>query len=143
MDDPEIIEDFLMESNENLARLDQEMVELEKRPKDAALLGNIFRTIHTIKGTCGFLGFSVLERMTHVGENILGQVRNGDRDLTPSLVSLILEMVEGVRKELRAIEATASESGDSHHQLIERLQAVCEDRKSAAVPQPTTGEPAA
>ena len=58
MQDQEVIREFLVESYENLARLDQELVELEKRPKDAALLDSIFRTIHTIKGTCGFLAFS-------------------------------------------------------------------------------------
>ena len=65
-----------MESHENLSRLDQELVELEKRPKDAALLASIFRTIHTIKGTCGFLGFANLERIAHQVENLLSQLRD-------------------------------------------------------------------
>ena len=61
MDDQEVIREFLIESSENLGRLDQAMVELEKRPKDPQLLAAIFRTFHTIKGTCGFLGFTTLE----------------------------------------------------------------------------------
>ncbi len=57
----EVIGEFLVESHENLSRLDRELVELEKNPKDAALLASVFRTFHTIKGTCGFLAFSTLE----------------------------------------------------------------------------------
>src|SRR6202011_4288143 len=94
MEDLDIIKEFIIESSENLSRLDREMVELEKRPTDTDLLASIFRTIHTIKGTCGFLGFSVLERITHHAENILSQVRNAERPLTAELVSLILETVD-------------------------------------------------
>jgi two-component system chemotaxis sensor kinase CheA len=63
--DEEVIREFLVESHENLSRLDQEIVELEKHPKHAALLASIFRTIHTIKGSCGFLSFTILEKITH------------------------------------------------------------------------------
>jgi two-component system chemotaxis sensor kinase CheA len=65
VEDPETIHEFLVESDENLSRLDRDLVELEKHPHDALLLGSIFRTIHTIKGTCGFLAFSTLEGITH------------------------------------------------------------------------------
>ncbi|MDZ7639508.1 MAG: methyl-accepting chemotaxis protein [Bryobacterales bacterium] len=75
----EIIREFLVESHENLARLDQELVELEKQPRDAALLASIFRTIHTIKGTRGFLGFATLEAITHKAETLLSQLRDGER----------------------------------------------------------------
>ncbi len=81
MQDQDVIREFLVESHENLSRLDQELVELEKRPKDAALLASIFRTIHTIKGTCGFLAFSTLERITHQAESLLSQLRDGKREL--------------------------------------------------------------
>ena len=77
MEDTELTKEFLIETNENLARLDQEMVLLEQRPKDATLLASIFRVIHTLKGTCGFLSFSTIEGVTHHAETILGQVRNG------------------------------------------------------------------
>ena len=83
MQDQDVIREFLVESHENLSRLDQELVELEKRPKDASLLASIFRTIHTIKGTCGFLAFSTLERITHQAESLLSQLRDGKRELNP------------------------------------------------------------
>src|SRR6202030_4876547 len=77
MQDQDVIREFLVESHENLSRLDRELVELEKTPKDAAMLASIFRTIHTIKGTCGFLAFSTLERIAHQAENLLSQLRDG------------------------------------------------------------------
>src|SRR5579862_9238286 len=76
-EDQEIIHEFLVESHENLARLDQDLVKLEKRPQDSALLSSVFRTIHTIKGACGFLAFSTLERITHEAESLLSQLRDG------------------------------------------------------------------
>src|SRR5579871_1959170 len=119
MEDPEVIKEFLIESNENLARLDQEMVELEKQPKDAELLASIFRTIHTIKGTCGFLGFSTLEKITHRAEDILSQLREGSRELTPELVTAILEAVDATKQVLVLIEATGSEGPEAYAALIE------------------------
>ncbi|MBL8229974.1 MAG: chemotaxis protein CheW [Bryobacterales bacterium] len=134
MEDQEVIKDFLIESSENLARLDNEMVELEKRPKDASLLASIFRTIHTIKGTCGFLGFSMLEKITHFGENILSQVRNEERSLTPQLVSLILEMIDIIKAELESIEASGSESGALHEDLLNRLNLAYQGKDTAPPP---------
>ncbi len=125
MDDQDIIREFLIESNESLARLDQEMVELEKRPKDPQLLASIFRTIHTIKGTCGFLGFSSLEAVSHVAENILSQLRDGKRDLTPELVTLILEAVDVVKCVLLDIETTGHEGSETYDDLRRRLASAC------------------
>src|SRR6201996_2268854 len=107
--DQEVIREFLVESHENLSRLDQEFVELEKRPKDAALLASIFRTIHTIKGTCGFLAFTTLERITHQAESLLSQLRDGQRELNPALVTLILNTIDATRKVLASIEASSEE----------------------------------
>jgi len=124
--DQEVIREFLVESYENLSRLDQELVELEKRPRDAALLASVFRTVHTIKGTCGFLAFSTLERITHQAETILSQLRDGERELDPSLVSLILETVDATRKVLASIEASGEEGPDRFEDLTERLRAAAQ-----------------
>ncbi|MCS7315414.1 MAG: chemotaxis protein CheW [Bryobacterales bacterium] len=123
MDEQEIIREFLIESHENLARLDQEMVELEKRPQDGELLASIFRTIHTIKGTCGFLGFTRLEAVAHLTENILNQLRNGERVLTPALATLILEAVDAIKQMLERIERTGSEGEEGYDELRRRLEA--------------------
>ncbi len=122
MQDQEVIREFLVESHENLSRLDQELVQLEKYPKDSSLLDSIFRTIHTIKGTCGFLAFSMLERVTHQAETLLSQLRDGQRDLTPALVSLILETVDATRTVLASIEATGEEGPDAFKDLTDRLR---------------------
>jgi len=134
LQDQDVIREFLIESHENLARLDQEFVELEKHPKDAALLSSIFRTIHTIKGCCGFLGYSKLEKITHEGESILSELRDGRRDFTPSLASLILETVDAIRNILSCVEATGDEGADSFEELTERLKAVA--RQGQMRPQP-------
>jgi two-component system, chemotaxis family, sensor kinase CheA len=122
MQDQDVIRQFLVESHENLSRLDQELVEFEQRPQDSALLASIFRTIHTIKGTCGFFAFSTLERITHQAENLLSQLRDGKRKLTPSLISLILETVDATRKVLASIEASGEEGPDRFEDIAERLR---------------------
>ncbi len=133
MEDLDVIKEFVIESTENLARLDSEMVQLEKHSTDTVLLGSIFRTIHTIKGTCGFFGFGVLERITHQAENILSQVRNAERVLNEELVSLVLETVDAIKSELVSIEATSLETGVGYEDLISRLK-----EAAAAVPATTS-----
>jgi two-component system chemotaxis sensor kinase CheA len=142
VEDRELINEFLIESTENLARLDQEMVELEKRPRDKDLLSSVFRTIHTIKATCGFLGFSILERVTHHAENILAKVRTGEWELTQDLALLVLESVDSVKAELSAIERTGQESGNPHSGLVNRLSRALETG-GAAVAIPPQAAPAA
>jgi two-component system chemotaxis sensor kinase CheA len=82
MSDGDIVKDFLIESQENLDRLDRDLVGLEKNPKDKDALAGVFRTIHTIKGTCGFLGFNKLEKVAHVGENLLTRLRDGQQSVS-------------------------------------------------------------
>jgi two-component system chemotaxis sensor kinase CheA len=140
VEDLETIREFLIESDENLSRLDQDLVALEKHPHDALLLGSIFRTIHTIKGACGFLAFTTLEGITHQAESILSQLRDGERELTPSLVSLILETVDATRKVLASIEESGKEGPLRFEDLVERLRGEaenCTDAAQAPVPAPT------
>ena len=133
-EDQETIREFLVESHENLSRLDQDLVELEKHPNDANLLGSIFRTIHTIKGACGFLAFSVLEAITHQAETLLSQLRDGQRELTPALVSLILETVDATRKVLAAIETSGKEGTERFEELTERLRVAAQLTTGREVP---------
>jgi two-component system chemotaxis sensor kinase CheA len=81
MDDG-ILQEFLAESFENLAQVEQDLVVLERDPADPARLASVFRAIHTIKGTCGFFGFSLLGTVAHAGEDLLGDIRDGRLDLT-------------------------------------------------------------
>jgi two-component system chemotaxis sensor kinase CheA len=104
----EIIEKFLVESNESLAQLDQDFVALEKSPDDQELLSSIFRTIHSINGVTGFLGFTTLGAATHRAESILSQLRDGDRKLTRELTDLLLETFDAVKRILAEIESASA-----------------------------------
>ncbi|WP_374454910.1 chemotaxis protein CheA [Nocardioides sp.] len=128
----EIIGEFLVESHENLDQLDSDLVALEQDPGSTALLASVFRTIHTIKGTSGFLAFSVLESVTHVGESLLARLRDGDLTLTPELTSLLLEVVDAVRALLTDIERTGAEGDRSYDDLVARLNVALEGGTPAA-----------
>src|SRR5271170_4968352 len=128
------VREFLIESNENLGILDCEIVELEKNPADEQLIASVFRTIHTIKGTCGFFGFEILGSITHIAENILGQVREMQRPMTPELVSLVLQTVDVVKHVLGNIEERGEEGEDVYQGLRQRLDDAYNFRSGAASP---------
>jgi two-component system chemotaxis sensor kinase CheA len=117
----EIIQEFLVESHENLDQLDRDLVALEQAPDSRELLSSVFRTIHTIKGTSGFLAFHHLESVTHVGENLLSRLRDGELVMTPEITSALLEMVDAVRGLLGEIERTGAEGDHDHSELVARL----------------------
>ena len=119
MDD--LIKEFLVESIENLDRLDSELVKLETDPSSQELLSSIFRTIHTIKGSCGFLGFSKLEKVAHVGESLLSRLRDGKLSLTPEFTSGLLAMVDAIRTMLGEIQTTEQDGNETYPDLIETL----------------------
>src|SRR5579863_6509613 len=140
MSESEIVKDFLVESYENLDRLDRDLVGLEKNPKDTAALAGVFRTIHTIKGTCGFLGFNKLEKVAHVGENLLTLLRDGVLTLNPEITTALLGMVDAVRQMLNQIEVSGQEGERDDSALIStlgRLQQVPEipQKTQAAAPK--------
>ena len=143
MQDQEIVTEFLAESFENLARFEGEMIELEQRPNDPGLLASIFRTIHTIKGTCGFLAFTRLQDLAHVTEDLLGEVRDGKRSFDKDLTSLILESVDGIKRMLDAIEATGTEGAVFEVDLIARLERTRDGVPDLAPAPPTGKAPAA
>jgi two-component system chemotaxis sensor kinase CheA len=123
-DTDEIVQEFLVESHENLDQLDRDFVELEREPGSRDLLASVFRTIHTIKGTSGFLAFSRLESLTHVGENLLARLRDGKLTMTPVMADVLLAMVDGVRELLAAIEADGTEGSVDVSAVVARIQLV-------------------
>ena len=122
----EIVREFLVEGNENLDTLDRELVQLEKDPRNRATLASVFRTIHTIKGTCGFLGFAKLEAVAHVGENLLSRLRDGELVLHPEITTALLRMVDAVRQMLQSIEAIGNEGERDDEELINMLTRVAQ-----------------
>jgi two-component system chemotaxis sensor kinase CheA len=134
-DNDDIVKEFLVESYENLDRLDQELLQLEKAGGDRQTLSSIFRTIHTIKGTCGFLGFGRLESVSHVGENLLSRLRDGELPVTPKVISGLLAMVDRVRRMLGLIESSGCDGNEDHADLIAVLTALLKDGGSTAAEQ--------
>ncbi len=119
MDD--LLRDFLTESTENLQKLDQDLIALEGRPDDLSLVHGIFRTIHTIKGTCGFVGLPRLEMLTHATESVLGAVREGRLAVSPELITVILNSVDTIKEVLETLEATEAEPAGDDSALIATL----------------------
>ena len=117
----ELTREFLIESQEGLDRMERCLTDLETRPQDAALLGEIFRSVHTIKGTTGFLGFKRLEKLAHAGENLLGLLRDGKLAADRAIITGLLQLLDGLRSILKSIESQASEGDGEDTSLIERL----------------------
>src|SRR5471032_2210704 len=132
MDD--LLSEFLTETTESLSFLDLELVKLEQNPNDPALLGNIFRLVHTIKGTCGFLGLPRLESVAHAGENVLGKVRDGELVVSPAAVSLILESLDCIKMIMGQLEATEAEPAGDDSDLIARLNQLANGEGATASP---------
>ena len=120
----EIVREFLVESHENLDQLDRDLLALESSPGDRRLISSVFRTIHTIKGASGFLAFPKLEHVSHVGENLLVGLRDGQLQLSQDIASGLLAMVDAIRRILSNIEANGVEGGDDFADLTARLEAL-------------------
>ena len=118
----ELTREFLIESQEGLDRMERCLTDLEKKPQDAALIGDIFRSVHTIKGTTGFLGFKRLEKLAHSGENLLGLLREGKLAANGPIITGLLQLLDGLRSILKSIETMDSEGPGEDAQLIERLE---------------------
>ena len=120
MDD--LTREFLIESQEGLDRMERCLTELEGRPQDRGLLAEIFRSVHTIKGTTGFLGYKRLEMLAHAGENLLGQLRDGKVTATAEVITALLKLLDGLRDLLKTIEAEGGEGTADDGELIAQLE---------------------
>ena len=127
MDD--LIAEFLTETAESLEVVDSELVKFEANPNDRKTLDNIFRLVHTVKGTCGFLGLSRLEAVAHAGETLLGRFRDGKLDVTPVAVTLVLHSIDRIKLILNGLETTGSEPDGDDHDLIAQLEAMAEGQE--------------
>lgn len=128
MDD--LIAEFLTETNESIESIDADLVTLEQNPNDMDLLSRIFRLMHTIKGTCGFLGLPRLETVAHRAENVLGLFRDGVLEVTPEYVTLIFESIDRIKVIIAGLEEAGSEPQGDDSSLIARLDRVYESQGS-------------
>jgi two-component system chemotaxis sensor kinase CheA len=136
----ELLREFLTETNESLDVVDSELVRFEREPNNAQILGNIFRLVHTIKGTCGFLALPRLEALTHAAETLMGKFRDGTT-VTEEAVSLILAVIDRVKEILAALEGSQSEPSGSDQDLIRKLERVsgCIDEPAEPTPGGNVG----
>ncbi len=142
MDD--LLSEFLTETNESIGIVDASIVVLEQDPSDESQIDNIFRLVHTIKGTCGFLGLPRLEAVAHAGENVLGKIRDKELTVTADVVTLILEAMDAIKDILATIEETEEEPAGNDADLITRLNDVAfgEAPKEASPAPEQEAEPA-
>jgi two-component system chemotaxis sensor kinase CheA len=141
MDD--LLSEFLTETSESLATLDVELVNLERNPNDKDILSNIFRLVHTIKGTCGFLGLPRLESLAHAGENVLGKFRDGDLEVTPEAVTVILHTIDRIKEILAHLESNEVEPEGDDKDLKEQLNAFAEGKTPPPMANPASAPAAA
>lgn len=117
----EIVREFIIETSESLDRLDRLFVQLEQNPSEREAINDVFRIIHTIKGTCGFLELFKLEQITHSGEQLLASLRSGKIQLNTEVISALLKLVDSVREILCSIEQSGSEGDFDHSELAKQL----------------------
>ena len=138
MDD--LLREFLTETSESLDTVDNQLVRFEQDPSDAKILDNIFRLVHTIKGTCGFLGLPRLEALAHAGETLMGKFRDG-MPVKAEAVTLILSSIDRIKEILAGLEATETEPEGTDEDLIEKLHAMAEGAAHAAAEMPAEPAP--
>ncbi|WNV08869.1 hybrid sensor histidine kinase/response regulator [Tardiphaga sp. 709] len=147
MDD--LLREFLTETNESLDTVDNQLVRFEQDPNNAKILDNIFRLVHTIKGTCGFLGLPRLEALAHAAETLMGKFRDG-MPVTGEAVTLILTTIDRIKEILGQLEATEAEPegvdedliGELHHMVEKGMESMTESAPPIAPEAPVVAESA-
>jgi two-component system, chemotaxis family, sensor kinase CheA len=139
MDD--LLREFLTETSESLDTVDNQLVKFEQEPNNAKILDNIFRLVHTIKGTCGFLGLPRLEALAHAGETLMGKFRDG-MPVKAEAVTLILSSLDRIKEILAGLEATEAEPEGNDHDLISQLEEMVERGMAAMAAEASAPEAA-
>jgi two-component system chemotaxis sensor kinase CheA len=129
----ELVQEFLVETKDSLEILDNELLALEQTPSEQSVIDNLFRVMHTIKGTCGFLGLSRLESVAHAGEDILDRVRDHKLDVTPEIISVLLKATDVIKDLVTALEETGEEPEGDDSVLIQEIRSHAEGN---AAPSP-------
>lgn len=118
MSNSEILREFLLETHENLALLDSDLVTLEKNPTEKNTLAQVFRTLHSVKGTAGFMGLVKLQSVAHSAESLLSRLRAGELRFNPTIATAMLGVVDAIRSMLSSIETTGDEGAGDYTALI-------------------------
>lgn len=121
---PEALHEFLVESFDNVEQVERDLLSLERQPSSEAVLNSVFRSVHTIKGSAGFLGYTKLEKVTHVAENLLGSVRAGSIAFDSNVSERLLSTIDAIRGILQSIETQGTEGSDDCSALIDQLESI-------------------
>ena len=121
MNDDDILVEFIIEAREILDQLDLDFVQLEITPEDKKLVGNIFRAMHTLKGSSGFFAFKRLEKVSHAGESLLGKIRDGQLTLDKQKATILLSALDCLRSIIEGVEATQTEPSGDDSVLVDQL----------------------
>ena len=140
MDD--LLAEFLTETNEALDVTDVELVKLEQEPDNPDILGNIFRLVHTIKGTSGFLGLPRLETVAHAGEDVLGKIRDGEIKVSPDVITLVLEALDRIKEIVQGLGELETEPEGDDTEIATRLREMAANADAASAAA-APAEPAA
>ena len=138
--DPELFADFIAEAKEHLETIEPNLLELEKTPDNLALLNDIFRPMHSLKGASGFLGLNRINKLAHKAENILDELRKGAMVVTSDIMDVILESTDALRQMIENLENSNSEGDVETEHIINQIDAIMSGEQTAAAPAPA--EPA-
>ncbi|MGO8696223.1 MAG: chemotaxis protein CheA [Limisphaerales bacterium] len=130
----QLIKDLLIESFEGLDIFDREMLVLEKGEGNAETINNVFRIIHTLKGSSGCIGLNKMESVAHVGESLLSLLRDGKLTFNPAMIKALLEYSDALKEMLRCLEQTGQQSAVDYSALMRKLQALQAGDASAGKP---------
>src|SRR4051794_34255003 len=132
----DIAREFLIESREAMDKYDSDLLALEKNPADPSYLSNIFRSLHTLKGSCGFLGFVKLEWLTHKGENLLSNIRDGKLTAGKEVVTCLFKLGDSIRDILKTIAENQTEGGKEYSGLLAEMDSFQSDWVGLKAPLP-------
>ena len=139
--DESIVNEFIVESHESLNQVEGDLVALERDPTDRKKLAGVFRAVHTIKGTCGFFGFTKLESVAHAGENLLSQLRSGEIAVNAEIAGALLTLVDALREILTCIERMRDEGKRDYGALIAHLTRLQSTADAPQAPAPAPDDP--
>uniref|UniRef100_UPI0028040AD5 Hpt domain-containing protein n=1 Tax=uncultured Desulfovibrio sp. TaxID=167968 RepID=UPI0028040AD5 len=122
--DPELVADFIAEAKEHLETIEPNLLELEKAPDNLALLNDIFRPMHSLKGASGFLGLNRINHLAHKSENILDELRKGSMHVTSEIMDVILASTDALRQMIENLESTNAEGDVETESIMAQIDAI-------------------
>src|SRR6187399_1495898 len=137
MSSTEILREFMLETHENLALLDADLLTLERNPADKSTLAQVFRTLHSVKGTAGFMGLVKLQSVAHASESLLSRLRAGEMRFNPTIATALLQVVDAIREMLSQIETSGVEGSGDYTALIaeiDRLREAGDNGTASSLP---------